>query len=124
EAAAPGGKLLHLFTDSGGGMNLSTRGADKLGLAYKVTDGTPTGAAGMAAWPFDASLPKPLGAGDDYVLPILELPPGIEFDGMLGAPWFGDRTWQWDYRAGMLRLLPDGALPDAAPEHTVALGFQ
>ncbi|HET7656497.1 MAG TPA: hypothetical protein VFK18_05885, partial [Luteimonas sp.] len=61
---------------------------------------------------------------DDYALPILELPPGIDFDGMLGAPWFGDRTWQWDYRAGMLRLLPDGALPDTAPEHTVALGFQ
>src|SRR3546814_19665949 len=45
-------------------------------------------------------------------------------DGMLGTKWFGDRTWEWDYRAGTLRLLPDGALPEADPAHVVKLGFQ
>src|SRR3546814_11554023 len=45
-------------------------------------------------------------------------------DGMLGTTWFGDRTWEWDYRAGTLRLLPDGALPEADPAHVVKLGFQ
>src|SRR3546814_7134807 len=34
------------------------------------------------------------------------------------------RTWEWDYRAGTLRLLPDGALPEADPAHVVKLGFQ
>src|SRR3546814_17409553 len=33
DAQAPGGQTLRLFTDPGGGMNLTTRGADKLGLA-------------------------------------------------------------------------------------------
>src|SRR3546814_11584802 len=34
DAQAPGGQTLRLFTDTGGGMNLTTRGADKPGLAY------------------------------------------------------------------------------------------
>src|SRR3546814_20672030 len=52
--------------------------------------------------------------------------PGPEWmhDGMLGTGWFGDRTWEWDYRAGTLRLLPDDALPEAEPAHVVGLGFQ
>src|SRR3546814_15944443 len=52
--------------------------------------------------------------------------PGPEWmhDGMLGTGWFGDRTWEWDYRAGTLRLLPDDALPEAEPAPVVGLGFQ
>src|SRR3546814_11703632 len=34
DATSPDGQVLRLFTDTGGGMNLTTRGADKLGLAY------------------------------------------------------------------------------------------
>src|SRR3546814_10246604 len=34
DATSPNGQVLRLFTDTGGGMNLTTRGADKLGLAY------------------------------------------------------------------------------------------
>src|SRR3546814_15356216 len=52
--------------------------------------------------------------------------PGPEWmhDGMLGTGWFGDRTWEWDYRAGTLRLLHDDALPEVEPAHVVGLGFQ
>jgi len=57
-------------------------------------------------------------------LPILVPPAGITFDGMLGAAWFADRTWEWDYPAGTLRLMPDGALPGVEPAHMVKLGFQ
>src|SRR3546814_7651717 len=34
DSTSPNGQVLRLFTDTGGGMNLTTRGADKLGLAY------------------------------------------------------------------------------------------
>ena len=57
-------------------------------------------------------------------LPIVGAPPNMQLDGMLGAPWFGGRTWEWDYRAGTLRILPTGALPKADAAHVVKLGVQ
>ena len=127
EATTADGQVLHLFTDSGGGMNLTTRGADKLGLPYTVPEHPEREPAGTAPWPDYAGawIPLPMGAGGGGLeLPILVLPPGMDFDGMLGAAWFGDRTWEWDYGAGTMRLLPDGALPEVDPAHAVALGFQ
>lgn len=35
---------------------------------------------------------------------IMPLPAGIAFGGMLGAWWFGGRTWEWDYPAGRTKL--------------------
>jgi hypothetical protein len=126
DAQAPSGQVLRLFTDSGGGMNLTTHGADELGLPYdKDTNlGSPDEPVfGTTSWPAYAGpwIPPPKAA--DVQLAIMPGPPWMG-DGMLGAPWFGDRTWEWDYRAGTLRLLPDGALPEADPAHVVKLGFQ
>lgn len=126
EAKAPNGQMLHLFTDTGGGMNLSTSGADKLGVKYAVPEKPEQQPAGTTPWPRYAGawIPLPESAQRDMELPILVTPPGMTFDGMLGTAWFGDRTWEWDYRAGTLRLLPDGALPKADAAHVVKLGFQ
>jgi hypothetical protein len=126
EARAANGQVLQLFTDSGGGMNLTTRGADKLGLAYDKdknlgSPGEPV--FGTTSWPAYAGawIPPPKAA--DVELAIMPGPAGMR-DGMLGTAWFGDRTWEWDYRAGTLRLLPEGALPEVDPAHVVKLGFQ
>src|SRR5690606_25815711 len=48
EATTADGQVLHLFTDSGGGMNLTTRGADKLGLPYTVPEHPEREPAGTA----------------------------------------------------------------------------
>jgi predicted aspartyl protease len=135
DAQAPNGKVLHLFTDTGGATNLTTTGADKLGVSYKMPAKPREQAAGETRWPRYAGawIPAPLAdkaakktpdGKDPDALPILAPPPGIAFDGMLGARWFAGRTWQWDYPAGTLRLLPQGKLPAAAPAHIVKLGFQ
>lgn len=127
EAQAPDGRVLQLFTDTGGGMNLTTAGADKLGLSY----GSDTDAGssrepvlGTTTWPAYAGpwIPPPKAA--DKPIAIMAAPAWMHADGMLGAQWFGDRTWEWDYRAGTLRLLPEGTLPDVDPAHMVELGFQ
>ena len=126
EARTPGGELLTLFTDTGGGMNLTTRGADKLGLAYD-RDAEPPGPGpvlGTTTWPTYAGpwIPPPKAAGTPVA--IMRAPAWMREDGMLGTAWFGDRTWEFDYRAGTLRLLADGALPAVDAAHRVALGFQ
>jgi len=126
DATAPDGQVLHLFTDTAGATNLSVSGADKLGIPYKMPARPREQAAGETRWPAYAGawLPPPLGGKDPEVLPILVPPPGIAFDGMLGARWFADRTWEWDYRAGTLRLLPPGALPKTDAAHVVKVGFR
>src|SRR3546814_5832225 len=108
DAQAPGGQTLRLFTDTGGGMNLTTRGADKLGLAYDKENNLGSEhepVFGTTTWPTYASpwIPPPKAA--DVRLAIMPGPDWMH-DGMLGTKWFGDRTWEWDYRAGTLRLLP------------------
>src|SRR5690606_41351614 len=64
QAQAPDGQVLRLFTDTGGGMNLTTRGADKLGLAYDKdgNNGSPQEPVfGTTTWPTDAGpwIPPP-----------------------------------------------------------------
>lgn len=125
EARTPEGKVLHLFTDSGGGMNFTPAGADKLGVAYDRDAKPDAQVVGEAPWPrYVDDIPPPASTGADWRVPILAPTPGMDFDGMLGSPWFGDRTWEWDYRAGTLRRLPDGQLPKADAAHVVKLGFQ
>lgn len=124
---APSGETLRLYTDTGGGTFITTGGADKLGIAYVAPESPTREPVGSTAWPAyeGAWIPRPESGGDAPDLPIMAPPPGFgDDDGLLGARWFGDRTWEWDYRAGTLRLLPDGALPEVASTHVVKLGFQ
>jgi hypothetical protein len=126
DAQASGGQVLRLFTDSGGGMNLTTRGADKLGLAYDRENNLGSEhepVLGTTTWPTYAGPWIPPPKAEDVQLAIMPGPDWMH-DGMLGTAWFGDRTWEWDYRAGTLRLLPDGALPEVEAAHVVELGFQ
>src|SRR3546814_5186888 len=67
DAQAPGGQTLRLFTDTGGGMNLTTRGADKLGLAYDKENNLGSEhepVFGTTTWPTYASpwIPPPKAA--------------------------------------------------------------
>src|SRR3546814_10656369 len=67
DAQAPGGQTLRLFTDTGGCMNLTTRGADKLGLAYDKENNLGSEhepVFGTTTWPTYASpwIPPPKAA--------------------------------------------------------------
>lgn len=127
QAKAPGGKTLDLVTDTAGGTNISTTGADKLGLKYAMPENPRTQGAGSTPWPAFAGAwippPEPDAHGAVSV-PILVPPRGVALDGMLGTRWFAGRTWEWDYRAGTLRLLPAGALPELDAKHVLVMGFK
>lgn len=129
EPVTADGTKLRLFTDTGGGLLLSTASADALGAPYQLPpDGTPPkGPVGSMPWPefrSDAWVPAPVGA--DQGIAIMVLPPHMASleGGMLGAQWFANRCWEFDYPAKALRLLPDGRLPEVAAPHRVELGFQ
>jgi len=121
------GKALHLFTDTGGGLLFTPPTAEALGIEVKKPE-KPGDPAGEIAWPTfgdQAWIPAP--AQLDGKLPVLIPPPNQGLDlggGMLGAPWFADRCWEFDYPAGTLTLLPNGKLPKVAIGHQVKLGFQ
>ncbi len=126
QAKAPGGATLDLITDTAGGTNLSTLGATKLGLPFTMPADPRRAAAGSAPWPRFAGawIPAPRAESGKVEVPILVPPRGVVIDGMLGARWFADRTWEWDYRAGTLRMLPKGALPKLAPAHVLDMRFK
>jgi hypothetical protein len=127
EPVTDSGVALSLFTDTGGGLLLSTSAADKLGAAYTLPDdGKPRGPVGQMPWPrfaAEAWIPQPVGT--DEGIAIMQVPPHMPLrDGMLGAQWFANRCWEFDYPKEVLRQLECGALPDVAAEHRVPLHFQ
>lgn len=123
------GIRLSLYTDTGGGLFLSTHAAEKLGADYSQSpensseDGVP-----LTRWPnfrTDAWIPQPARTGAG--IPVREVPAPFADnmqDGMLGAWWFADRCWEFDYPRQSLRLLECGSLPKVAAEHRVPLHFQ
>src|SRR6187455_3433395 len=121
------GKTLRLYTDTGGGLLFTPPTAEALDVEITAPE-NPGEPAGQVDWPSFAPrawVPRPLGSdGPMFIL----IPPPREGNflggGMLGAQWFADRCWEFDYVAGTLRLLPDGALPKVDDAHRVKLGFQ
>lgn len=129
EPVTENGTRLRLFTDTGGGLLLTTASADALGASYQLpADGAPPkGPVGTMPWPefrSDAWVPPP--AGVDRGIAIMVPPPHMDSlrGGMLGAAWFANRCWEFDYPKQTLRLLPDGGLPQVDGPHRVPLGFQ
>lgn len=121
-----GGRELRLFSDSGGGLLFTHAGARALGVAPESrTDNAPPQ---LLTWPrFDARAWIPAPQNVERGIPVAPAPPNQQHslgDGMIGAAWFGGRSWEFDYPRGRLRLLPAGSLPRVDVAHRVELGFQ
>lgn len=122
----PDGRALRLFSDTGGGLLFTETGAKALGVTPdpKASREQPQ----LLSWPrFQAGAWIPAPLGSERGVPLMQAPPEqLQHlgDGMLGANWFGGRSWQFDYPRGELRLLPANALPRVAAKHRVRLGFQ
>lgn len=120
-----GGHELRFFTDTGGGWNaLSVGIARRHGMTI-TEEGSASEVVRLVAFPeFDEGfgIPAPpahfmagrLMIGDDAQL--------ARMDGFLGARWFADGIWEFDYSAQRLRKLEHS--PDLASACTVKLGFQ
>src|SRR3546814_16841001 len=75
-------------------MNLTTRGADKLGLAYDKENNLGSEhepVFGTTTWPAYAGPWIPLPQSADVRLALMPGPEGMH-DGLLGTAWFGDRS--------------------------------
>lgn len=130
-ATAENGTKIRLFTDTGGGFFLGESSARALGAELDETKLTAPPSDGaepqMVPWPaWSESAWIPAARSRPPLAPVMRTPPHMEdlAGGMLGGPWFGGRCWEFDYAAGTLRLLPDGALPKVADAHRIPLGFQ
>jgi hypothetical protein len=117
-ATASGGKL-RLFLDSAGGMFVTMAAARRLELDVKRVE-SEDGERDVVAFPklADARIPVP----EIDPFPVLD-DPSFDGDGMLGAPWFAERIWTFDYPARRLIVSDDGHLPAVAAEHRIAVGF-
>ncbi|PZR77410.1 MAG: hypothetical protein DLM52_04530 [Chthoniobacterales bacterium] len=121
------GLMLRFFTDTGGGRFLVNSAAERLKLPKSTTevDGEKVSGVKLPSWRADASIP-PLSPN---ILPVMDSS-SPEFknatyrgiDGLLGAAWFADRVWTFDYPGR--RLLFGGDLPAHQPKDEVRLGFQ
>jgi hypothetical protein len=131
--ATPDGAKVHLFTDTGGGFFLGESSARILGIEFDAaklaappSDDAEPQLAPWPTWSEQAWIPAPQGRPE--LIPVVRVPPrrgALDLSaGMLGGPWFANRCWEFDYSAGTLRLLPDGALPEVPAEQRVQFGFQ
>jgi len=120
-----GGQQLRFFTDTGGGWNAISAGAARrhgMKIIEEGSGGEPVRLVAFPAFDQGAGIPAPpdhfragrLILGDDEQL--------AHKDGFLGARWFADGIWEFDYPAQRLRKLNHA--PDMATECTVKLGFQ
>lgn len=120
-----GGNELRFFTDTGGGWNALSIGIARRHGMKMVEERSDSEMVRLVPFPeFDEGfgIPQPpahfmagrLMIGDDARL--------ARMDGFLGARWFADGIWEFDYPAQRLRKLEHS--PDLAPACTVKLGFQ
>ncbi len=105
EARTEKGQPLRMYTDTGGGLYLHDTAAQRLGLPLETAegdDGSPIEVVGLPV--FDPTTPVPAVTVLAGRLPVAhESPLGDVFgDGILGAAWFGDRVWTFDYGAQTL----------------------
>lgn len=107
---------LRFYTDTGGGLFLLGRAADRIG----AEDSMGVRPSALAA---DSTFPDPLGVPDGRV-PVFrpERDREADYDGMLGQAWFADRVWRIDYASETLELIDELADPD--PGARVPLAFR
>lgn len=117
------GEPLELYTDTGGGaLILSPTTAERLHLSLSAPEemrkelgpnariaAAPALAAGLPALP-----PMAL---------VAPLPTMLKGDGFVGARWFADGIWTWDYPARHLVREADGTRLKAG-QHVVAVDFK
>jgi hypothetical protein len=130
------GDTLVLFTDTGGDNLISASAIKRAGLTATAR----VGQRGDTTWvmqlppfrdgarvPFPAPDAPPIldVASERSVAEMAKLWPGTRaWSGQLGAKWFGDGVWTFDYGRGQLLLHPRSYPPLAAGPHVIPLAFK
>lgn len=127
------GEQIEFYTDTGGGWNMIREPlAARLGLEQIGTLEARDREMKLVRFPdFQdrRSVPAP---GDENFNDggLVAVPdddsegPHLSDGGFLGAHWFANRVWEFDYPGRALRLLDERARPEPGAKGTVSLGFQ
>lgn len=124
------GDTLTLFTDTGGGLWLTSDVVTRLGLTTNVAgvQGADTiRSVALPAFRDGHWIPEPLGREGHvlFVVPASQTQKmGVGWSGMLGQEWFDGRVWTFDYPRGKLIVHPSSATLPRDPAHTVPLAFR
>ncbi len=126
ETSGENGESLKIFTDTGGGLFISSAAVTRLELQTQPrdVDGQQLDCALVPALAPGGDLP-PFQAFEGW-LPIVderELSFTDESEAMLGQGWFRERIWMFDYEGGQLRLLDEDDVPTGDEAHAEPLGF-
>ena len=116
-----GGEKVSFYTDTGGGKLIYPEAAKKLGLAIDtLEEGEQTAEMINLVDLFtEKNHPAPLGPHFVYRGERR----GSTYDGMLGAHWFADKAWNFDYQNEKLYLVEEVDWSSFDEKHTVELGF-
>ncbi|MFO0546936.1 MAG: hypothetical protein U0271_01045 [Polyangiaceae bacterium] len=128
EGTTTEGYPLRFFTATGGGLFITQAAVDRAALptaTIDAGDGTAMIAARFPDFDWDAWIPHLDSlAGRIPVLPDVEARvANVDADGILGMPWFKDRSWTFDYGKGEMLLRAQNDLPRAESAHRISLGF-
>lgn len=115
------GEIVSFYTDTGGGKVIYPEAAEKLGLKIdSVREGENVMEMLSLVKLFEEQLlPAPIGPHFVYRQEHGER----EFDGMLGAHWFANKIWNFDYKGKKLYSVETVDWDLLNKDHVIELGF-
>lgn len=129
---AANGARLEFYTDTGGGLVISTAATERVGERVEAPNDSATRSelgteARLAIAPtFARSEPAPPLPPATHMVAVprvAEIPDWpAQHDGILGQAWFAGHVWTWDYPERTLTLQSDGWTPGTG--HEIPLGFR
>lgn len=123
------GQKLEFYTDTGGGLFLWGKVAERLKLTPEQIqlEGRSADMVRLPDFRSGEGIPLPEVAGGR--MPVRPSSPDTKAheellgDGMLGMSWFSGRVWTFDYPGRKLWLRAPGDVPAVEASHQAALGF-
>jgi len=109
------------YTDTGGGKLIYPEAAEKLGLAIDTMEQGEQTAEMINLMDLFTERNYPAPVGPHFVYRGERR--GSSYDGMLGAHWFADKIWNFDYHKEKLYLVEEIDWNSLDKAHTVELGF-
>ncbi|MEN0051923.1 MAG: hypothetical protein AAF806_32960 [Bacteroidota bacterium] len=118
----PNGQQVKFYTDTGGGKIINPATPDKLGLTIdSLREGERVmEVVNLSSFLEAQTLPPTI--SPQFVF-RKKSPFEEQTDGMLGANWFANKIWRFDYQNQQLSWVKAWNPKAANPQHTVQLGF-
>ncbi|MEL6257204.1 MAG: hypothetical protein AAFR87_34740 [Bacteroidota bacterium] len=115
------GQKVSFYTDTGGGKLIYPEAAKKLGLSIDTIEQGGETAEMIKLVDLFSERNHPIPVGSHFVYRGERR--GTTYDGMLGAHWFADKIWNFDYHKEKLYLVKEVDWNSLDKKHTVELGF-